>query len=171
MDFVLRAVQSPAVKVIAGVVVLGLLIAGTFFVVMPRNSRFVVQTKGPASSAESSGETGYPPPSQAPPATPLPTSPPEVTPTALPERTQVTVVLQQAGATAEEFAKVRDLARSLGYTVRTIPPASTPLDRSKIAYPPGSRAVAERLAQDLRPRAQLVENPSSVEILLSLGRS
>jgi len=171
VDFVLRAVNSPIARVIAGIVLLGLVVGATFLLLMPRNSHFVVQITGPNPTPAPPESAERSPLSQTPSPPSLPSPTPEASPTALPERSKVTVALQQAGASNDEFAKTRDLARSLGYTVHILPPVSSRLDRSVIAYPPGSRAVAERLASDLRPKAQLIENPSSNELVLSLGKT
>jgi hypothetical protein len=51
-------------------------------------------------------------------------------------------------------------------------PTSEPVDRSILKFRPGKRSAAEQVAKDLRPNAQLVEEPiSGADIWLMLGRS
>ncbi len=169
MDFILRIVQSRAIKVVALVFLLALAFAGTLYLLLPGGGKFVVQTGGrPPEPAPTEAESS--PISISP--TPTTTSRTEATPTALPERSKIILVIQLAGASPEEYAKITDAARSLGYAVRSAPPASESIDRSIIKYRPGYKSSAERLAEEIRSSAQLVEEPlSGVDLWLILGRS
>lgn len=169
MDFILQVVQSRAAKVVAAFLFLALVFGGTLFLLRPRDSRFVIQTGGESPSQPPTGEL-TPPLSRSP--SPQASPAQDVSPTSSPERTQIIVVVQLAGASAEEYSRVVDGARSLGYPVRSAPPASEAIERSVIKYRPGTRQVAERLASDVRPSALLFEEPlSGADLWLILGRS
>lgn len=169
MDFILRVVKSRTAGMVVAGFAVALIFGATVYLLLPRGTRFIVQT-GVGSGTQTPAEDRAPTLRRSP--SPVTSPRGEATPTALPDRPQVVVVIQLAGASNEEFLRVTEVARSLGYPVRSAAPAPESVERSVLKYRPGRREVAERLASDIRTSAQLVEEPiAGSDVWLILGRA
>ncbi len=169
LEFVLRVVRSRAARTVLVVLLVVAGFAATLYVLAPKGSRFSIQAGTARSESDAAKRPDIP---TTPPAVASPANAPDLSPTAVPEPSRIVVVLQPAGASTSQLARITDEVRRLGYALRYGPPAAEVLDRSVVKYRPGLEEAAERFAAEVLPGALLVEEQmADADIRLLVGKT